>query len=322
MKKKILIFLMQALLPTTLMAQTAGGQITRKKANTTAATAAPKKTTPTPKKTTAAAKSHSSGKPRSATAGMTQAQKDRIIQNLINNMVYVEGGTFMMGATSTLDNEKSAHQVTLLSFSIGRYEVTQEEWMAVMDNNPSEFKSSRRPVECVNWEDCQAFISKLNALTGRQFRLPSEAEWEFAARGGNKSMGYEFSGSNNVGDVAWCHENAEDKTHVVGTKAPNELGLYDMSGNVWEWCQDWYATGISRVCRGGGWRNVVGYCSVFDRYSYNSFRMNNLGLRLACNSNAPVDTSPRKTEPNAQNEPASTNSHDALHDWLYEYINE
>ena len=274
MKKFVCLLSLFLMISLTISAQASGGQITRKRTNITNTKAAPKKTTPTPKKATAAAKTHSSGKPRSATAEMSQAQKDRIIQNLINNMVYVQGGTFMKGATA----EKPAHQVTLSSFSIGRYEVTQEEWMAVMDNNPSEFKGSTRPVERVNWEDCQAFISKLNVMTGRQFRLPTEAEWEFAARGGNKSMGYEFSGSNVVGDVAWCPDNAEDKTHAVGTKAPNELALYDMSGNVWEWCQDSFSLG--HVIRGGGWRNVVGYCSVFDQYVH-SFAMDNIGFRLA-----------------------------------------
>ena len=239
MKKVLLISVLLAL-PLILMAQAAGGQITRKKANTTTTTAAPKKTTHAPKETTPAAKTHSSGKPRSATAGMSQAQKDRIIQNLINNMVYVQGGTFMMGATSeqgsdAYDNEKPAHQVTLSSFSIGRYEVTQEEWQAVMGSNPSWFKGPKRPVENVSWDDCQAFIKKLNEMTGKQFRLPTEAEWEFASRGGIKSQGYKYSGSNNLNSVAWYADNSGNTTHDVGQESPNELGIYDMSGNVWEW---------------------------------------------------------------------------------------
>ena len=165
MKKVIYLSIMFLMISLTISAQAAGGQITRKKANTTTTTAAPKKTTPTPKKATSAAKTHSSGKPRSATAGMSQAQKDRIIQNLINNMVYVQGGTFMMGATSeqgseAWDEEKPVHQVTLSSFSIGRYEVTQDEWQAVMGNNPSNFKGSKRPVENVSWNDCQEFICR------------------------------------------------------------------------------------------------------------------------------------------------------------------
>ena len=300
MKKKILIFLMLALLPTTLMAQTAGGQITRKKANTTTTTAAPKKTTSAPKKTTAAAKTHSSGKPRSATAGMSQAQKD-IIQNLINNMVYVEGGTFMMGATSEQGSdaeelEKPAHQVTLSSFSIGRYEVTQEEWQAVMGSNPSVFKGAKRPVEYVSWNDCQAFIRKLNSISGRRFRLPTEAEWEYAARGGNRSRGYKYAGSNNLSAVAWYYDNSGNQTHEVGGKQPNELGLYDMSGNVWEWCQDWYGSyssssqtnptgsysGSNRVMRGGSWDNYARYCRVSTRRHFTpDFRINRFGFRLA-----------------------------------------
>ena len=303
MKKVLLISVLLAL-PLILMAQAAGGQITRKKANTTTTTAAPKKTTHAPKETTPAAKTHSSGKPRSATAGMSQAQKDRIIQNLINNMVYVQGGTFMMGATSeqgsdAYDNEKPAHQVTLSSFSIGRYEVTQEEWQAVMGSNPSWFKGPKRPVENVSWDDCQAFIKKLNEMTGKQFRLPTEAEWEFASRGGIKSQGYKYSGSNNLNSVAWYADNSGNTTHDVGQESPNELGIYDMSGNVWEWCSDWYGkyssssqtnptgsySGSSRVDRGGGWNGNAWLCRVSSRDCGHpvsrSLNLGNLGLRLA-----------------------------------------
>jgi len=168
-----------------------------------------------------------------------------VIQNLIDNMVRVDGGTFTMGATSeqgsnAAGDEKPAHQVNLSSFSIGKYEVSQEEWEAVMGSNPSYFKGAKRPVEKVSWNDCQAFIRKLNELTGRSFRLPTEAEWEYAARGGNKSIGDKYAGGDNLGSVAWYEDNSGGTTHNVGTKSPNELGLYDMSGNVWEWCQDWY----------------------------------------------------------------------------------
>ena len=154
-------------------------------------------------------------------------------------MVRVEGGTFRMGATSEQeaddwDREKPVHSVTLSSYYIGKTEVTQALWKAVMGSNPSYFKSDNQPVENVSWNDCHEFIRKLNALTGQNFRLPTEAEWEFACRGGNNSRGYKYSGSNNLGSVAWYDGNSGNKTHPVGTKAPNELGIYDMSGNVWE----------------------------------------------------------------------------------------
>ena len=235
--------------------------------------------------------------------GMTQTQKDRIIQNLVDNMVYVAGGTFTMGASSEQgsdadEDEKPAHRVTVSSFSIGKYEVTQEEWQTVMGSNPSSFKGAKRPVENVSWNDCQEFIRKLNQLTGMWFRLPTEAEWEYAARGGNKSLGYKYTGSNNYGNVAWYDDNSNRQTHDVGQKQPNELGLYDMSGNVWEWCQDWYDgnyyssspqtnpmgpySGLDRVRRGGSWFNSARYCRVSLRYINNpSSRYNHLGLRLA-----------------------------------------
>ena len=162
---------------------------------------------------------------------------------------------------------------------MGETEVTQELWQAVMGSNPSYFIGSQRPVEQVSWNDCQEFIEKLNTLTGEKFRLPTEAEWEYAARGGNKSKGYEYAGSDNVGDVAWYTDNSKSSTHEVKGKLPNELGLYDMSGNVWEWCSDWYgayssgaqvdpagpASGSTRVRRGGSWSSDAAYCRVFYR---------------------------------------------------------
>ena len=219
-------------------------------------------------------------------------------------MVRVEGGTFRMGATSeqgtvAYDSEKPVHSVTLSSYYIGKTEVTQALWQAVMGSNPSNFKGSNLPVECVSWNDCQEFIQKLNSLTGRNFRLPTEAEWEFACRGGNNSRGYKYSGSNNLGSVAWYSDgNSGDKTHPVGTKAPNELGIFDMSGNVWEWCSDWYAnytsysqtdptgpqSGSIRVYRGGGWDDAPYMCrsSIRNFYSLDPpYRISYLGLRLA-----------------------------------------
>ena len=216
-------------------------------------------------------------------------------------MVYVSGGSFDMGATSeqgsdAQSDEKPVHRVTLSSYSIGKYEVTQELWEAVMGSNPSHFKGSRRPVESVSWNDCQDFIRKLNELTGASFRLPTEAEWEFAARGGNNSRGYKYSGSNSIGDVAWYYDNSGDETHAVGGKSANELGLYDMSGNVWEWCSDCYGayssssqtnpkgsgSGSRRVFRGGGWSlSYAGFCRVSIRSSSTpDFRNNIIGLRL------------------------------------------
>ena len=217
-------------------------------------------------------------------------------------MVAVEGGTFTMGATAEQgsdanSDEKPAHEVTLSSFAIGQTEVTQALWQAVMGTNPSRFTGDlQRPVERVSWNDCQEFITRLNQMTGMQFRLPTETEWEYAARGGNLSKGYKYAGSNNVDDVAWYSVNGGSITHAVGSKSPNELGLYDMSGNVYEWCQDWYgsysseaqtnptgpATGSDRVYRGGSWGNMVRNCRVSRRYySRPTFRYGNLGLRLA-----------------------------------------
>ena len=208
----------------------------------------------------------------------------------------------MMGATSeqgsdAVGDEKPAHQVTLSAFSIGRYEVTQEEWQAVMGSNPSWFKGSRKPVEQVSWNDCKSFISKLNSITGKNFRLPTEAEWEFASRGGIKSQGYKYSGSNNLNSVAWYDDNSGATTHDVGQKSPNELGIYDMSGNVSEWCSDWYgnyssssqtnptgpSSGSLRVFRGGCGSSNAGFCRVSIRYCDNPgyHRGSYLGLRLA-----------------------------------------
>lgn len=191
--------------------------------------------------------------------------------------------------------------ITLSDYYIGQYEVTQGLWQAVMENNPANFKQGNLyPVERVSWEDCQLFISKLNTLLavqlgGKRFALPTEAQWEYAARGGKKTQNYKYAGGNDLSNVAWYAGNANYTTHAVGQKAPNELGLYDMSGNVWEWCLDWYGghsivaqatpyssdDKVARVERGGSYNYYSGACSILFRSGHiPSFRMDELGLRL------------------------------------------
>lgn len=228
-----------------------------------------------------------------------------VIQQLERDMVLVKGGTFTMGATTEQginvpDWEKPVHQVTLHGFYICKHEVTQAEWETVMVDNPSYFKGSKRPVEQVSWEECQEFIKRLNNATGKNYRLPTEAEWEYAARGGQTSQNTIYSGSNKAGNVSW-HETKS--THDVMSKAPNELGLYDMSGNVCEWCSDWYdkeyyknnynllpltnpsgpSSGAFRVTRGGSWIKTTTDCRVSARDGCSPSRHNNgVGFRLAC----------------------------------------
>ena len=227
--------------------------------------------------------------------------KEYTVNGVRFKMIAVAGGTFTMGATSEqkrpYDDEKPTHTVTLSDYYIGETEVTQELWAAVMGSNPSRFTGNmQRPVECVSWDDCQTFIRKLNELTGANFRLPTEAEWEFAARGGRNSRGYQYSGKRKLGRVAWCYDNSSDTTHPVKTKSPNELGIYDMSGNVSEWCQDWWgdyssssqtnptgpSTGSRRVYRGGSWSISARRCrSAYRRSNAPDNGNMHLGLRLA-----------------------------------------
>lgn len=223
-----------------------------------------------------------------------------IAHNVMIEMVRVEGGTFTMGATAeqasdAFSDELPTHKVTLSPFLIGKYEVSQTLWLAVMGENPSVNTGINLPVDNVTWNECQTFITKLNELTGKNFRLLTEAEWEYAARGGNKSKGYKYSGSNNLGDVAWYIDNSNNTSHAMGTKAPNELGIYDMTGNVMEWVSDWkgsYSSGVQtnptgpdsgtyRVNRGGSYGNVERLSRITNRNSIDpNMSSKTMGLRL------------------------------------------
>ncbi len=227
------------------------------------------------------------------------------IQNLINSMVAVKGGTFKMGCNEAVDvacaaNEKPPHSVQLNDFHIGKYEITQAQWVAVIGKNPSKFTAcSNCPVENVSWNDIQIFIDQLNQKTGQSFRLPTEAEWEYAARGGATSQNTKYAGGMQINKVAWNPINSNKQTQAIGKKTPNELGLYDMTGNVWEWCSDWYDAdfyydspsenpsgpeeGETRVLRGGGWHfSSPKECRVTHRYyAEPTYRDNIAGFRLA-----------------------------------------
>lgn len=234
-----------------------------------------------------------------------QVEAEYTVNGVTFKMIRVTGGTFLMGSNDGRDNEKPVHEVRVNSFSIGQTQVTQELWKAVMGSNPSnnlESYGKKFPVNCVGWTDCQTFIRKLNQLTGKRFHLPTEAEWEFASRGGIQSKGYRYSGSNNIDAVAWYasnrHKCLPNEPHDVATKLPNELGIYDMSGNGWEWCQDWYdsdyysfcvvnnptgpTSGSRRVLRGGGQCCIERDCVVTRRWSQPpEVRYFQYGLRLA-----------------------------------------
>ena len=217
---------------------------------------------------------------KAAEAEKARQQKARVLAAINSyEMVYIAGGTFTMGSNDGDDDEKPTHRVTVSSFYMGAAEVTQALWKAVMGSNPSYFKGDNLPVEKVSWNDCQSFIRKLNQLTGKGYRLPTEAEWEYAAGGGEdyrtKWAGTDYESS--LGDYAWYDANSGSTTHTVATKSPSRLGLYDMSGNVWEWCSDWYgdyssnsqinpkgaSTGYYRVLRGGCWHQIT---NITGRY--------------------------------------------------------
>jgi formylglycine-generating enzyme len=223
-----------------------------------------------------------------------------------NQMILVQGGSFDMGSNKGTNDEKPIHSVTLNDFYIGKYEVTQEQYEKVMGKNPSSFKASGKdaPVEKVNWYDAVEFCNKLSKQEGLQkcysvsgdnikcdfkangYRLPTEAEWEFAAKGGNQSKGYTYSGGNSLDEVGWYNDNSGGKTHSVGGKKSNELGIYDMSGNVWEWCWDMFyvANSENRVVRGGSWYSYANLCTVSVRSSnVATYTYGDIGFRLCRN---------------------------------------
>ncbi len=195
-------------------------------------------------------------------------------------MLPIKGGTFDMGSNEQ-DDEKPIHKVTVRDFYLCKYPVTQAQWKQIMGSNPSHFKGDDLPIEQVSWGDAQVFLKKLNEKTSKTYRLPTEAEWEYAAKGGSQSKGFKFSGSNDLKEVGWYDGNSSSKTHPVGQKKPNELGLYDMGGNVWEWCEDiWHSDykgapndgsawtkggGSGRVVRGGSWDNNDDFCRLTNR---------------------------------------------------------
>jgi formylglycine-generating enzyme required for sulfatase activity len=237
-----------------------------------------------------------------AGATVVQAQDRHYTVNGVKlTMKHVKGGTFMMGATDNdamaEADEKPAHSVSVVDYYIGETEVTQELWKAVMGNNPAKFKGENYPIENVSFNDCVRFVEKLSQLTGRRFRLPTEAEWEYAARGGQRSKGYRYAGANDTTSVAWLYTDSLWVRHMpVAAKRPNELGLYDMSGSVWEWCDtayepyqgawgNWFNRLIRnrfKVVRGGGFRGFARYARVTNRYAVAAWRNDyTVGLRLA-----------------------------------------
>lgn len=217
------------------------------------------------------------------------------------NMIHVKGGTFSMGATeehvlNVQDKERPVHTVTLDDYYIGQTEVTQDLWEAVMEYNPSEYVGDKLPVEKVTWDECHQFTNKLKELTGLPFRLPTEAEWEYAARGGQRSKGFQFSGDSILNNVGWYNKNASKVTQYVGGKQMNELGIYDMSGNVWEFVEDWFGeyseepqtnphgpeTGTDHILRGGSTFTFDWVCRVSVRRDLlPDYKFKDIGLRLA-----------------------------------------
>lgn len=325
--KRFIFFILLSLCCVTLSAQSSGGQVRRpsstvKKKTSTGVTK--KKPTVT---TTKKSKARATNKQRRRqtytysnqydsydysdwdTAAVDLVEADTAeydyLDEIIQCMVEVEGGTFTMGAFGKYEkgaeeDEYPSHKVTLSDFFISAVPVTQAQWKAVMGNNPSSFIGDERPVTDVSWNDCQEFIKRLQQLTGIAFRLPTEAEWEYAASGGQKSGGYLYAGtSDNLDDYAWYGDHSDDNTHNVALKKPNELGLFDMSGNVLEWCNDYYGTytsdeannpqgpssGIFRVYRGGCSWSPAESCRITYRCSYEPTETySRLGFRLAADA--------------------------------------
>ena len=257
----------------------------------------------------------SSPSPRSPRGGSIQRGQNftETAFGINMQMVYVEGGTFTMGCTGDQggdceDNESPNRMTTVSSFYMGMFEVTQSQWEKVMGTSIHQQRNkanpawslrgtgSDYPMYYVSWEEAKEFCARLSRQTGRNYSLPTEAEWEYAARGGSKNEGTKYSGGRNINDVAWYRDNSNESTHICGTKRPNALGLYDMSGNVWEWCEDWYgkqylqydnnnpkgdSTGTRRVLRGGGWSQKTGACRVANRGNNSpTSRYSNDGFRV------------------------------------------
>ncbi len=243
----------------------------------------------------------------------TQHKPDSFTETLPSgtsfDMIFVEGGDFDMGGSDpeALDREKPVHRVRVSSFCMAQYPVTQTLWESIMNSeNPSRFKGDSRPVEQVSWEDAQQFIKRLNDLTNQSYRLPTEAEWEFAARGGRYSEGFLYAGSDKLKEVGWYDENSGSETQPVGQKLANELGIFDLSGNVYEWCEDRYRgseyyevcanqgtvedpqgpeSGANRVIRGGNWSNIARGCRVSYRSGHSpGYRYSGIGFRLVVSS--------------------------------------
>ena len=216
------------------------------------------------------------------------------LDSIQNNMVWVTGGRFVMGSNASEADERPAYEVVVDGYAISKYPVTQRQWVIIMKSNPSEFKGCDQcPIDKVSWDDAQQFIETLNALTGKKYSLPTEAEWEYAAKGGLQQKQFRYSGSDNVDEAGWYAGNSGRHPHPVGEKKPNAIGLYDMCGNVWEWCLDWYnknyyeqnesnnpmgpSSGSGRVRRGGSWFTQAASCKTTTRNSVKQDYKDDLG---------------------------------------------
>jgi len=249
--------------------------------------------------TAQSAKNKSKGKKAKSARIINPVPSSGWLDSIANNMVWVTGGRFVMGNIAGEVDEKPENEIVIDGFAINKYPVTQYEWRMVMGNNPSEFSGCDQcPVEMVSWNDAQRFIEKLNNMTGKKYVLPTEAEWEYAAKGGLQTNRYRYSGSDNIEEIGWYNDNSGKHPHPVGEKMPNELGLYDMTGNVWEWCQDWYhknyyetqpknnpigpKAGGARVRRGGSWFTQARNCKTTTRNSVQQDYKDDIGgFRLA-----------------------------------------